>query len=216
MPALPPRLTRTLKSVRREVLLRRRLLAALCVGLGVFLGLRSVAGPVPATTPVLVATHDLAAGVVLTDADLTQRTFAPGTEPADTVELGTAVGRTLAAPMTAGEPVTTVRLIAPGLLDGYPGLVALPLRIPDPDTVALLRVGDRIDVLATDPAGSGTTTIAHDALVLALPNPAVHPSAIATNPTVSGRLVVVGTTSEMSERVADASVRRFLTVIWTD
>ena len=212
---LPVSLRRALSSVRRAVLLRRRLLAAACLGLGVWLAVRSIVGPPAPTTAVLVAAHDLPAGVVLADNDLTTRAFAPGTAPAGLVGADAAAGRTLAAPLTAGEPVTAVRLVAPGLLEGYPGLVALPLRIPDSDTVALLRVGDRIDVLATDPGGAGTTAVAHDVPVLALPEPLDGSSPLGPNSAVSGRLVVVGTTSDLSESVADASVRRFLTVIWS-
>jgi Flp pilus assembly protein CpaB len=212
---LPVPLHRALISVRRAVLLRRRLLAATCLGLGIWLGLRSIVGPPPPTTEVLVAAHDLPAGVALTISDLTTTAFAAGTAPAGLVDAATATGRTLAAPLTAGEPVTDVRLVAPSLLEGYPGLVALPLRIPDSDTVALLRVGDRIDVLATDPGGAGTATVAHDAPVLALPEPSDDSSQLGPNSSLSGRLVVVGTTSDLSESVADASVRRFLTVIWS-
>ena len=212
---LPVPLRRALLSVRRAVLLRRRLLAATCLGLGVWLALRSIVGPPPPTTAVLVAARDLPAGVVLTDTDLATRAFAAGTAPAGVVGADTATGRTLAAPLTSGEPVTDVRLVAPSLLEGYPGLVALPLRIPDSDTVSLLRVGDRIDVLATDPGGTGTTTVAHGVPVLALPEPSDDSSPPGPNSAVSGRLVVVGTTSELSESVADASVRRFLTVIWS-
>jgi len=212
---LPVSLRRALLSVRRAVLLRRRLLAATCLGLGVWLALRSIVDPPPPTTPVVVAARDLPAGVALSDSDLTTAAFATGTAPAGLVDAATATGRTLAAPLTAGEPVTDVRLVAPSLLEGYPGLVALPLRVPDSDTVALLRVGDRIDVLATDPGGSGTTRVAHDVPVLALPEPSDDSSPLGPNSTVSGRLVVVGITPGLSETVADASVRRFLTVVWS-
>jgi len=215
MPVLPPRLLRTLKACRRAILLRRRPLAALCVALGVLAGLHSVASPPPPTTPVLVAARDLPAGVVLTEGDLDLRDFASGTAPRGSVPLGDALGRTLAAPLTAGEPVTDVRLVAPGLLEGYPGLVAVPVRIPDPDAVRLLRVGDRIDLLATDPRGDGTELVAADVPVLALPQATDDSSPIAPDSTGSGSLIVVGTTSAMSEMVADASVRRFLTVVWS-
>ena len=62
------------------------------------------------------------------------------------------MGRTLAAPLREGEPVTDVRVVAEGLLAGYPSLVAAPVRIADAGAVRLLRVGDRVDVVATDPA----------------------------------------------------------------
>ena len=215
MIALPLRLLRAAQSCRRTVLLRRRVLAAICVGLSVWLSLRAVAGPPPPTTDVLVAAHDLPAGLVLTDDDLSTRAYARGTEPAGLIAAGLASGRTLAAPLRAGEPLTDVRLVAPGLLQGYPGLVAVPLRIPDPDTVSLLRVGDRIDVLATDPAGGGTTVVAHGVPVLALPQLPDEASSLGASAVTPGRLVVVGATVEASAELADASARRFLTVIWS-
>jgi len=215
MPALPPRLARAWVACRRSVLLRRRLLAAVCLGLAVLSGLRAVAGPPPPTQPVLVAARDLPAGTVLVADDLATRRFPVGVAPGAAVSRADALGRTIAAPLTAGEPVTVVRLVAPGLLDGYPGLVAVPVRIPDPDSVALLQVGDRIDLLATDPGGGGTALVARQVPVLALPGPADDSSALVTNSAVAGRLVVIGTTAEMSEKVADASVRGFLTVVWS-
>jgi len=213
MPALPRSLARVWIRVRRAVLLRRRLLAALCLGLAVLAGLRTVAAPPAPTEPVLVAARDLPAGAVLAVADLRVARFADGTGPEAGLTREQAAGRTLAAPVAAGEPVTGVRLVAPGLLDGYPGLVAVPVRIPDPDTVALLRVGDRIDLLATDPGGGGTVLVAGQVPVLALPQD--QEDSTSTTNSVAGRLVVIGTTAEMSEMVADASVRRFLTVIWS-
>jgi len=216
MPALPPRLARAWAAGRRAVLLRRRLLAALCLGLAVLSGLRVVAGPPPPTEPLLVAARDLPAGTVLSADDLTTRRVPVGVAPVAAVSRADVLGRTLAAPLTAGEPVTVVRLMAPGLLDGYPGLVAVPVRIPDPDSVALLQVGDRIDLLATDPGGGGTALVARQVPVLALPGGPNDSSAIVTGSAVSGSLVVIGTTAELSEEVADAAVRGFLTVVWSD
>ena len=63
------------------------------------------------------------------------------------------VGRTLAAPMSRGEPVTSLRTVAPGLLRGYPGTTAVPLRITDAAVVDLLRVGDRVSLVVADPDG---------------------------------------------------------------
>lgn len=178
-------------------------------------GLRAVAGPPPPTEPVLVAARDLPAGTVLSADDLATRRFPAGVAPGAAVSRADALGRTTAAPLTAGEPVTVVRLMAPGLLDGYPGLVAVPVRIPDPDSVALLQVGDRIDLLATDPGGGGTALVARQVPVLALPGGPDDASASVTGSAVAGRLVVIGTTADLSERVADASVRGFLTVVWS-
>lgn len=214
MPVLPAQLSRPLSSVRRAVLLRRRLLAAFCVFAGVLLTVRAVVVP-PPTESVLVAARDLPAGAVLAAGDLTRVAFADGTAPAGAVGEAVALGRVLAAPLTAGEPVTGVRLVAPGFLAGYPGLVAVPVRIPDPAVVDLVRVGDHVDLVATDPGGAGTVTLAHEVPILALPTHDGDLSEMGLNSAGSGRLVVIGATSGMSEKVVDASVRRFLTVVWT-
>lgn len=117
-------------------------------------------GAPPPTVPILVTTHDVRAGAVLTGRDVrpvaVPRVLAPaGAVPA----VARLVGRTLAAPMRAGEPVTDLRLVGPSLLAGYalPGadMVAAPVRVADAGTVRLVRPGDLVDVLAADPSGSG-------------------------------------------------------------
>jgi hypothetical protein len=143
-PAGPPqtgRRERIRRVVRRAVLSRRRPLAALCAAGAVLAGLHAVRPPPGPTLAVAVAAHDLASGTVLTPDDLVTHRY-----PADLAPVGSvadAAGRTLAAPVRAGEPVTDVRLVAPSLLEGYPGRVALPVRIADAAAVGLIRSGDR-------------------------------------------------------------------------
>ena len=73
-------------------------------------------------SPVLVAAHDLPGGSPVAGGDLVAREYAEGTQPSGTVtDPHAAVGRVLAAPLREGEPLTDVRLVGPGLLDGYPG-----------------------------------------------------------------------------------------------
>ena len=107
-------------------------------------GLHALRPAPPPAVGVLVAAHDLASGTLLEPDDLVRQLFAAGAVPAGVVS--DPVGRTLAGPLRRGEPVTDVRLVAPGLARGYPGLVALPVRIADPDAVALLRAGDLLSV----------------------------------------------------------------------
>jgi Flp pilus assembly protein CpaB len=205
MPPIRDRVARALRPVRRAVLRRRRLLAAVLTAVAVASGIHAAAAPPPARVGVPVAAHDLPAGVVLSAGDLTEVEFAPDSVP-DGVAAD-AAGRTLAAPLRRGEPVTDVRLVGRALADGRADLTALPVRLPDPGMVDLLRAGDRIDLLAADPQGSGARTVATDVLVLAVPR------ATAANGagTTGGRLVVVGVHPEEVPDVADAAVRFFLT-----
>lgn len=190
------------------MLRRRRLLAALLTGVAVLAGVRAVAPPAAPTVPVLVAAHDLAAGSRLGQGDLVTARFRPGTEPGGLVE--DATGLTLATPLRRGEPVTDSRVLGPSLTDGLPGVVATPVRLPDAATASLLRVGDRVDVLAADPQGGATVPLARSALVLALPAPVDDAVADA----LPGRLVVLGLRSDEVADVAGASVTRFLTVAY--
>lgn len=191
-------------AVRRAVLGRRRLLCALCVAGAVVAGLRALAPTPPPTVPVTVAAHDLPAGSTVTAADVETVDFPEAAAPAGTSSY--AVGRTTTGPLRRGEPITDARLVGANLLEGYPGLVAVPVRIPDDGAVSLLRVGDRIDLLATDQRTGETERVGDDVPVIALP----RPDEAATLQSASGRLIVVGTTPELSENVASAAATRYL------
>lgn len=204
------RLTTTRRAVRRAVLARRRLLAALLTAVAVAAGLHTARAAPPPQVRVLVAAHDLPAGKVLDAGDLHGAGFAPDSVPDGVAR--DAAGRTLAAPMRAGEPLTDVRLVGPALTDGYPGLVAVPVRLPDAGMAGLLRVGDRIDLVSADPQGRSAETIAADVPVLALPDTPTEAGAAG----LAGRLVVVGAQSGDVSRIADASVRTFVTIAFAD
>jgi Flp pilus assembly protein CpaB len=199
-------LTRGLRRVRRGILLRRRWLAAVCAALAVVAGLQASAAPPPPTASILTATRDLPSGAVLRRSDLEPSRVDP-----DLVPVGLArepVGRVLASPVRRGESVTDVRLVGAGLLDGHPGLTAVPVRIPDPAVVELLRVGDSFDLIGTDPQGGGSRTVADDVLVLAIPQTAQESTGIG----LSGALIVIGASPVDARNVADAAVQDFLSI----
>jgi Flp pilus assembly protein CpaB len=193
------------------VLARRRPLAAVCVAVAVAAGLRANADPPPPRTMVLTAAHDLAAGVVVGPGDLHRTAYTPGSVPTGTLrDAAVAVGRLTAGPLRRGEPLTDARLMTPSLLDSYPGLVGVPVRIGDPGAVRLLRVGDRVDLLAADPqGGSAATVVGRDVPVVSIPR-ATEDSPGLTN---GGALVVVGVPEEAADTVAQAGVSSFLSVV---
>lgn len=209
----PIALLRPLRRARRAVLARRRPLAALCAAVAVAAALQANAVPPAPRTLVLTAARDLPAGVVVRDSDLRRVPFLPDSVPSGTVpDSAAAVGRTTAGPVRAGEPITDARLVTASLLEGYPGLVAVPVRIGDPASVDLLRVGDRVDVLAADPQGdSPTAVLGRDVPVLAIP----RPSADAEPGLTTGALVVLGLPDSSARSVAQASVTAFLSVVLT-
>jgi Flp pilus assembly protein CpaB len=194
------------RALRRAVLKRRRLIAGLLTAVAVAAGLQAATAEPPPQVTVLVAAHDLPAGTVLATDDVRRVGFAPASVPQGVAD--DPAGRTLAAPMRAGEPVTDVRLVGPALTDGYPGLVAVPVRLPDAGMAGLLRVGDRIDLVSADPQGRSAQTVAAGVPVLALPDTPTEVGATG----LTGRLVVVGAQPGDVTRIADASVRTFITI----
>jgi Flp pilus assembly protein CpaB len=205
-------LRRRLRSVRRAVLVRRRPLAALFAAVAVLAGLRAAAAPPPETVSVLVAAQDLPAGATLSTADLHAAEFSPASVPEGVAE--EPAGRVLAAPVRAGEPVTDVRLVGRSLAEAQTGLSALPLRLPDAGVVELLEAGDRVELVATDPADGTAEVVATDVLVLAVPSASPDGSA-GTGSGLSGRLVVVAVPPDRVTDISAAAVTRFLSVAYT-
>jgi Flp pilus assembly protein CpaB len=202
-----------LRGLRRGLLRRRRMLAAVCVAAAVATGLHATTAPPPATTTVLAAARDLPAGSAVGSGDVVPVEFTPGSVPAGVV--GDPVGRTLAAPLRRGEPVTDVRLIGEELADAHPELATMPVRLPDEGLAALLAPGDQVDLVATDPQGSGARVVASDVLVLATPPPGEGDQTGAVDSASPGVVVVVGVPPATVTAVADASVRWFLGYAWS-
>jgi Flp pilus assembly protein CpaB len=198
------RVSGVLRRVRRAVLARRRLLAALFAGLAVAAGVQAATAPPQPAVGVLTAARDLPAGAVIGSDDVVAVDFTPASVPSGAARR--VVGQTLAGPLRKGEPVTDVRLVGPALTADDPELVAVPLRLPDAGMVELLDVGDRIDLIGTDPQGAGASVVATGVPVLALPR--VAEAEASAQP---GGLVVVGAGSAEVTRLTDAGVRLFLT-----
>lgn len=194
--------------IRRAVLRHRRILAAALTGIAALAVVRAVAAPPPETAPVLVAAHDLPSGSALTRADVTVARFAPATVPSGAMTDVEAIGRTTAAPLRAGEPVTDVRLVQASLLDGYPGAVAVPVRLGDAAVAGLLRVGDRIDLVAATDAGA--EVVASNVPIVAIPR---RSDGSGSSESQSGALVVVATAPDIAVQVSRSSVSAFISAL---
>ncbi len=209
---LAARLLRPLTRLHRRVLLHRRWLAALTAAAAVLLTVRIVSPPPAETTVVWTARHDLASGTALSVQDLAPARFLPGTVPRSAVlDPRKALGRTLAAPMSRGEVLTTLRTLSAGLLRGYPGRTAVPLRITDAAVVDLLRVGDRVSFVAADPDGRAEARLLlRDAPVLAVPR--AESGGFSTG--TPGRLVIAGVPSASATEVAARAATSVLIPVW--
>ena len=146
----------------------------------------------------MVAAHDLAPGSTLAGGDLRVVGYPPGLAPPDALtSAAEAVGGSPAAPVGAGTPVTRTSLAGPASLAG-PGERLAAFRLPDQDLRDLIRVGDRITVVATTEDGQ-VKTLAARVRVVALPStPAV--SALAASDQAG--LVVVSCAPSVAEQIA--------------
>ena len=208
----PLRAVDRLLRAHRRVLVHRRPLAALAAAGAVLAALQATSPPPPPTVAVLTAGRDLPGGTVLRAQDLELTRLPPDVAPDAALRDPAAVtGRTLAAPLSRGEVVTVPRTVGVGLLAGYPGRTAVPVRVSDPAVVDLLRVGDRITLVAADPEGrTPPATVVSDVPVIAIPHEAGEVFGSAT----PGRLVLLAVPSQSATEVAARSMAGYLTVVW--
>jgi Flp pilus assembly protein CpaB len=148
----------------------RRIAAGGLVVLAAVAALRS--DPDGDRTEIIVAAHDLAPGVELTEADVRVETRTATTVPdGSTSDVSVVIGATLAGPARRGEVITDVRLLGPRLAESAAGPNAriVPLHLADSALLDLIRTGDVVDVLATTSDtgdDSRPQVIATDAIVV--------------------------------------------------
>lgn len=208
----PAGLRRAWHRIRRTTLAWRRPIAAVLMALAVLTAVRAATAPPEPAAPVVVATRDLAGGRPVATGDVALASLPAGAVPAGaTADPTTLVGRTLAAPVRRGEVVTDVRVVEPGLLRGYPGLVATPVRVVDAGSVGLLRVGDRVDVLGTDPASGRSRVLTEGAPVVALPRGSRSDDGLA-----GGALVVLAVPRPTALDLAGSAAVDLLTVLLSE
>ena len=160
-------------------------------------------------TPVLVAAHDLPAGAIVHAADLrSSRLGADGDVLAALVTAAqepTVVGRRLAVPVAAGEPLPRSALASPSASPA-----AFTLAVPLAHALGgQLHAGDHVSVLATFSTATGAATteaLARDLVVLAVgqapsigdPNASTIPVTVAlTDPRLASRLALANSTAKI-------------------
>lgn len=200
-----------LRRPRSPVHTARRAAAVLLAATALVLALRPAPAPAtaraPAEVPVAVAAADLPGGTVLSPRDVVVLRFPPDVVPRGVVpDVQPLVGRVVAGAVRAREPLTDARLVGPGLTALLPpDLVAAPVRLADLAVAALVRTGDRVDVLAAFPDRDRAELVAAGALVLSAPRPGAEdpdPAAgllvLAVDPTTAARLAAASTTATLT------------------
>ena len=176
------------------------------------LGALSVLRPAPpATVDLLIAARDLPAGTVLEPADVTSRAFAlDSTIPGAITDVAQASGRTLSAPMAAGEPLTPSRLVDAAMSYDR-GTFAVPVRLAEADVAGLLAPGMLIDVVR---ATRGTPEVVADGVrVITVPRRPTAGSFIGSAGSAASSLILVAADRTTAIRLAAAGTDGNLAVI---
>lgn len=167
-PTLLHRLTDRTRPRWARTPLARRVTAGVLVALAAALAVRG--DPSADRVPVVVASHDLQPGRVLTDADVRVAEIESRTLPDGAVSSpGAVVGRTLAGATRLGEALTDIRVLGPRLAAATidsPDARIVPVRLADPSVTEMLREGDRVDVLTAGDDHDGAAVLARDAAVV--------------------------------------------------
>lgn len=147
---------------------RHLLLLTAVLGAGWFLA-RSLIAPAPPTVPVVVTAQEVEAGTELTRADLRVVHLPPSVAPDRPMSVAEAVGAVPVVTLPSGVPVLPA-LLGQDRFDRRPppGTVTVPVRLADPAVAALLRPGDRIDVVAQGAEAERAVVLARRAVVLDL------------------------------------------------
>ena len=183
----------------------RSLLSAGLAAAAVASALSVLAPPAAATVQVVTAARDLPAGTVLGPDDLSATALPAQVVPAGALTAAADVqGRLVAGPVRRGEPLTDVRLLGQGLLPAGAGL-AVPVRLAEPATGALVSAGDRVDVLSAAMEGSAAADVVAAGLqVLSVPE--------LGDAAGEGALIVVAASRGTAARLAAAAVSGRLSV----
>lgn len=152
-------------------------------------------------TPVVVAARPLSPGVALSDADLAIVHIAAELVPdgafSNPAEL---VGRPLTVGLSRGTPITAAAMTPESLADHAAGEVLVPFRVNDPEVAGLLRLGDRLTIVAATPEGT-MRTVAEHVRVAQLPA-AGSGGLLSSGGTTSGALVVVAAAPDVARQLA--------------
>lgn len=209
----PRRRRRPLRSLLTAVRWHRRLLASGLAAAAVAAALAATSPPAAPTVAVVVTAHDLSGGEILDTADVELAQVAAAAVPAHAfTSVGDVPHRPLVGPMRAGVVVTDVDVLGPGMLSRYgAATVAVPVRVADGGSLAYVRVGDRVDLIAAGTvASTGGSSGATSIVASAVPVLAV--AAADSTDTGEGGLLVVATTSATARAIAGAAITSRLSV----
>lgn len=193
--------------IRAALFDHRRPLAAAFAALAVLAALQALEPDDPGV-PVTVAARDLDSGHVIAAGDLRLVSLPQAARPSHPLSRADALGRRVAGPIRAGEPITDRQVIEPRDLSGHGTDAVLSLvRLDDPVSLAGLRVGDQIAVVATATDAEDAHVVAEDAVIALLPKVDDRSGDSAAVGVVTGRTEAL----ELAAAALDARLSVFVT-----
>lgn len=201
------------RALARAVSWHRRKLAVVLAVAAALTGINAALPPEPATVAVVRAATRLDGGQILTGSDLTTTRMPVDAVPDGAlVDVAAAVGQQLTAPITRGQVLTDLSIVSAGRSVRH-GLVVAPLRLADADVVALLKVGDAVDVVAADGEARRAAVVARAVRVVGLPRAPEDTGIGGSISTSSGALVLVEVDGTTATLLAQAAVSATLSVV---
>lgn len=180
------------------------MLAALLAGVAVWAGLSVLRPADPPTAPVLVTLRAVTGGDTLQAGDVEIRRLPRDALPAEYLDdPAEAVGRPATVPLPAGAVLLPSSVVNRSAL-ARPGRSVLPVTLTA-TAAGLVRVGDRIDLLAAD-SDSGAVVVASSVRVVAVLDSDADSSPLSPSRS-TGPVVLVELTPAVQARVAAAAAR---------
>jgi len=194
----------------------RRKLAVLAAMGAAAAGITAATPPAPHTVGVVVAARQLTGGQRLAAGDLSSRQLPPAALPDDAiVDPSAVIGRTLVAPVSRGSVLTNLSVIGDHPTVAHGNVIA-PVRISDAAVIGLLRVGDRVDIVAADPESGGAAhVIAEQVRVVTIPHSSDSGSSLAPDSGDPQTLVLVEVSTDQATALADAAAGSQLSLLLT-
>ena len=206
------RWSRMIASFSRAVSWHRRKLAVLAAVSAVLTGISAAMPEEPPGVPVLRTTRPLAGGTTLQPADVAVVRVPASLVPDEALRTPNAVlGKVLVAPQTEGQILTALDVLTSRVVG--PGQVVAPLRLPDAEVASVIRVGDRVDVVAADPETRSARVIATSVRVVTIPQPLAD-RGIGPPNDAGGALLLVEVDPADATRLAGAAAAAQLSVVF--
>lgn len=175
----------------------------------VLTGIAAATPPSEQTVSVVRAVHQLDAGQTVASRDVESVRLPVDAVPQDAfTDPDAVVGQTLISPVPVGQLITPLDL--PSTPQPRAGHTLVPVRLADPGVIALLQVGQIVDVHASNPDTGRSTLVAAGVQIVAIP--ALSQDS-ADERAVEGLLLIDARTSEVPTLLSSNGIAP-LSFVW--